>query len=1050
MTVAELWTPTETEGGVHDVVSGRVLVGIQMVDIARLSTHPVPVISEGLITVAGQGPKDSNGAGKSSFIAALSLLHADEQWRLTSGAASAAELLFTAELAAQETRWSNADRGYIIGVFASPAAKSLTELRGSALTVWLRINRKAPYLDLRWIYDLHVPVGSNDDERARQVDPLWQALPRSNGRTDFHANRLGSVLYGGHVRCVSFLSTSVRASPTANLLAQPLNELTPDRVFDAIATLTGLDRELLHEQELRTTEHTHRAAAVEAADALEQWDRDMELVEAGIRHRARAREQLGAARAAWQSRCARFLVDGVERDQEVRKALEIVGEEMSVVEGSCDGLEADLRILKDDNDFAEHFNQRKQLRSSLGNRDRELEREHDRAVGRIDDLNKRLIELRARAQAADGRTLAQAKDEEAEAHSEWKQALGDQAIAEDGVKAADRRLAEAESGDDVAAEQMRRLRDAGIPAVALLDVVVLSESERTVWENRLVPYRTALIIEPERAGSAAAVLHDLPGSMIVLAGAGTEAGAAASAALPVSADPRFPISGFLTALAGRSGDDDQQVDVAAGVVVIGDFPDPITGRVARIATAQAGLAAAEAGQKAAESALTVTARLLERARERAEAAAAADQVTGLQQQVEELRLQNDEHDRLRQELHPELAEAEAEYLKALTEQATRDQTIKTLTDEIRRLRTGLQDRADQRERLAAELQSLELAARQKAWGETADAATSYLLSLGEPEQARTVGDWNEEACHQLNEVVRLCFPDDTPRDHLPREIGELLHQQRWFRGGLEVRTPLVPSMLRALNTHLANTERQDRDDKLSIEKQRGERTKGLAAAQQGLAEAAHAALVTRASLASGIKDKLKKVAAEFDRLDQQYGGYGAGLEYPEPEPPSQPDKPWRWTVTPKWRRAEGQRMASYSLRANTAQIDEKAVKLVCAAALAGSGNRPLLLVLDELGRNLGSEHRREAVALFERIGADRNITVVGALQDDMERYAISASGLYIKLRRSSDAMPYNEAPVVNGSEPNHARVELLRDWMSSYRPDVAVDVEPVFTEDTLD
>jgi len=133
-------------------------------------------------------------------------------------------------------------------------------------------------------------------------------------------------------------------------------------------------------------------------------------------------------------------------------------------------------------------------------------------------------------------------------------------------------------------------------------------------------------------------------------------------------------------------------------------------------------------------------------------------------------------------------------------------------------------------------------------------------------------------------------------------------------------------------------------------------------------------------------------------------------------------------------------MASYRLRANTAQIDEKAVKLVCAAGLAGTGDRPLLLVLDELGRNLGSEHRREAVALFERIGADRNITVIGALQDDMERYAINASGLYIKLRRSSDAMAYNEAPVVHGSEANRARVELLSEWLSSYRPALTGDV----------
>jgi len=504
----------------------------------------------------------------------------------------------------------------------------------------------------------------------------------------------------------------------------------------------------------------------------------------------------------------------------------------------------------------------------------------------------------------------------------------------------------------------------------------------------------------------------------------------------VSADPQFPISGFLAALADRGGADPQQIDDSAGVVVIGDFADPITGRVARIAAAQAGVKAAEAGRATAQSALAVAARALERAQERTEAAEAADQVSDVQQQIEELRLQNEEHDQLRLELQPQLITAQQAFEEALKEQGTREQKISTLAEQIRRYRQTLREKADHREALDLELQQLDLAGRQQAWGETTDAATSYLLSLSEQEQHRGLGDWNEEACHQLNQVVGLCFANDTPREQLPREIDELLHQHRWLRGGLEIRVPLVPALLRGLNTHLTNTERQDRDDKLQIEQQRAARTKGLATAQLGLAEAAHAAVVQRASLAAGIKDKLKKVAAEFDRLDQQYGGYGAGLDYPEPEPPSQPDKPWRWSVTPKWRRAEGQRMASYSLRANTAQIDEKAVKLVCAAALAGSGNRPLLLVLDELGRNLGSEHRREAVALFERIGADRNITVVGALQDDMERYAISASGLYIKLRRSSDAMPYNEAPVVNGSEPNRARVELLREWLSSYRPDV--------------
>ena len=31
-------------------------------------------------------------------------------------------------------------------------------------------------------------------------------------------------------------------------------------------------------------------------------------------------------------------------------------------------------------------------------------------------------------------------------------------------------------------------------------------------------------------------------------------------------------------------------------------------------------------------------------------------------------------------------------------------------------------------------------------------------------------------------------------------------------------------------------------------------------------------------------------------------------------------------------------------------------------------------------------------------------------------------------------MAYNEAPVIAGDDANHARVELLREWLASYRP----------------
>ena len=59
----------------------------------------------------------------------------------------------------------------------------------------------------------------------------------------------------------------------------------------------------------------------------------------------------------------------------------------------------------------------------------------------------------------------------------------------------------------------------------------------------------------------------------------------------------------------------------------------------------------------------------------------------------------------------------------------------------------------------------------------------------------------------------------------------------------------------------------------------------------------------------------------------------------------------------------------------------------------------------------------------------------------MERYALEASGLYIKLRRSSDAIAYNEPPVVVGDEASRGRVELLADWLSSYRPAAKPDLE---------
>jgi chromosome segregation protein len=1026
--------------GVHDIVGSRVLVGTQMVDISRLSTHPMPMISQGLITVAGQGPKDSNGAGKSSFIAGLSLLHADDQWKLASGAAGAADLLFTAELAAQETRYSNADHGYIIGVFAAPGAATVAELAESSLTVWLRINRKAPYLDLRWRAGLYLTYGATEAQRAAQVDEMWQSLPFSNGRTDFHASRLSAVLFGGNARCVSFLSTSVRSSPTPNLLAQPLNDLSAARIFDAIANLTGLDRELEQEQALRSKEHTHRVKVLDAERDLEIWQREIALVEAGISQRRGARGQLGTSRAAWQSRCARHLVDGLERADQIRAGISQLDERADELTGELVVVNAQIDALSDDVEFARRLSEITTRREELSGRDKDLDTDHQVTVHRLDDLSSQHRQLLELARAADGRTQEVAGQEWETAKEKLERALADKGAAEAAEQQARVLLAAAEAGHDLASAQLRVLTDAGVPAAALLDVVQLADTERSGWEPRLALYRDAVVVHRDQGAQARDLLGGLPGSTLVLADEPAPA-AAKHPDLPASADPRFDLAVFLTAIGHRADGAAAMTDAAAGVIVLGGFTDPLTGRAARIAAARHDHTDKAGLLSKAEAQLTAARKVLRRAEDRVRAAEAAEQATGINADISRLRKENEATLEQREALRPALERAEDDYGKALGAAHAREETLVNLRGKRSRLHASQRLAEDEKAKLTSERDDMNLIGRQADWGESDDAARRHLLALDDSQQRRGITEWNEEACQALNDAVRLCFPDGTPAEEMPAEIRELVVEQRWQRGGLDVRVSLTPALLRALRTHLNLTEQHDSYQQAQINTQRTDRQADLATAHLGLTEAAQTSHAHRASLALGIKSTLRQVALAFDELDQAYGGYGAGLDYPEPEPPAEPDRPWQWTAAPKWRRAEGQRMGSYDLKANTAQIDEKAAKLVCAAALAAGGDRPLVLILDELGRNLGKQHRREAVALFERIGRDRNITVIGALQDDMERYALEASGLYIKLRRSSDAIAYNEPPVVVGDETSRGRVKLLADWLSSYRPAAAPDPE---------
>ncbi|AQZ70052.1 chromosome partitioning protein ParA [[Actinomadura] parvosata subsp. kistnae] len=1041
---------------VENVVGDRVLIAMQAVNISRLSTHPVPTVPGTLIVVAGAGPKDSNGAGKSSFIASITALLGDEQWRFASGAKAVSELLFNAELAsgAGSRQWASADHGYIVGVFGPPGMNGfdppthdtassgeqggsgattadgelvlaedggelfeVPDTSGGALTVWLKVNQEAPHLEIRWREGVHLAASPSEAERVARADEIWASLPKSAGKRDVVARDLTKVLYGDKVRCVSFLSTSVRSKVATNLLSQPLNEISPERVFEAIAALTGLDAELEQEREARRDEHAKRVRAAQAADRLAEFEAESKALLTTFDRRDQARIRLADALRCWRGRQARKLADAAAKDEALaadlqrhRAAGEAAAEAIAMVK-------AEIATLREDTLDRQVSQARKEL-SALQARAAKLDADRAVAENSADELRGQIPALEESRRFADGRDVPTAEQELREVRLRLNEALKALGVADQEVASAQAALDDAEGGP--AAAQLNALAATGIPATGLLDALDVAEQARdaahtpplapgpdderalgealkarygktgqgrglALGELRGWPNEHAVIVDADRLGEAAAALADLPGSVLVS---------------------------------------------AAGVSVVGAFDGVATGREARIKAAEQRLNRAKDAQESAAQAVHEGEEAVAQAQRRLEGARAGVRLAEVEARLGERRARLAELVAAVEELAPKVAEAERQAGALDFRARTRDMEIERLEGRRHRHEAERAQAREQEARVATEREALKIDALAADWGGTVETAREWLDALPEEERPRAAEEWWRVAERHLDQALRDTFPSEDETE-IPEELRFLLSERE---GSTAREQATFAAVCGALASYLRGQEEYERHQRRQIEAQLVSRQRDLSAAARGAEEAAQSTAVHRAALTAAIKARLTRVAEEFDKLDTSYGGYGATLEFPVPPAPADPEQRWQWRVTPKWRRGEGQGFVPYNRRANTALMDEKAVKLVCAAAIASSGGGHLCLVLDELGRNLGKEHRREAVALFRRIGETYGITVIGALQDDMEPYAIDACGQYIKLRRSSDAMPYNEPPVIVGHDQHAERVRALAAYVDRGTP----------------
>ena len=233
-------------------------------------------------------------------------------------------------------------------------------------------------------------------------------------------------------------------------------------------------------------------------------------------------------------------------------------------------------------------------------------------------------------------------------------------------------------------------------------------------------------------------------------------------------------------------------------------------------------------------------------------------------------------------------------------------------------------------------------------------------------------------------------------------------------------------LLDAMQVWLAETAELDEMNTERITEDRGDRLVGIESSSEACAACVGALRVIQDAIARSVSTRLEAVAAELDRLNRASGGHGAELGI-EVVPPAGPEDSWRWEVEPRWRRGPGARMLNYRAITNAAKAKLFSVHLVVAALFASGEAHGSVLILDELGNSLGSQHRREVLKALAAVAAQEGITVFGTCQDDLLVKASEVCGEAIVFERKSASDVMNAPVRVWGYDANRNRVELIAD-----------------------
>jgi hypothetical protein len=1038
-----------SEAAARGAVGRRVLTCLQTIDIGRLTSDPVFLVPGGFIAVTGQGPVDSNESSKTTFEAALSLVHGDPGWRQTSPQFSsfAAELLFDPPNAPAGAR-VRADVGFIVAVFAEAASSASDKVEGSPLSVWLRIRRHDdPGFEVAVTDGVQLAQGTSHARRIQDAKRIWASLRGPKWGPQVYAR----ALFGPGVSCLSYVSTrGGRSEQRTTLLGSDISQLTPDQIAWQLIDLAAM-RHLFQNESAQRVEFFRLSQQLKEKE--QQVARAQETVVACTRQAeaiSRRGQMLDEASAARDRHVARTIMQALDDLAQLGKDRDAAA---IAVERARQNVEEVERRLKDLDPAAVA-----RMVARTGDERAAAERARKPVADRADQLRldiemteRDLQEASSQAARWSGRASQVIEPERDQAEVAADEERTKAALARQRQDEAAAHLNAVRHGH--AGPAGDRLTEAGIGWHLLDDAVEVSENARPLLDPLLVPFSGAICVHPDDHEDAVTELAGLPGSILVSGDGPVPAGVTAA---PPGA------SGLLAWLAtyGRAADTGSAIPGL--VTVIGGFGSPRTGRQAREAAAAAALGAATAHAGSARQEAEKAAAAQENLTQELAAAHAEERRQHLSARRDRLRA---DAASLSQQLAPltdEFERADDAHRDALAEQRTLDQRRAEVSDHLAACRRQLEaqqqrliDITGLAERVLAAAWIRHLDTCRPAAQSTLAEQAAAIRPLDMPAQftalvrqrARDVlaarsADSHREILTRLEADLGVTAKVTTARNEQTRaelEGGNLdavtraclvdYHEQaaaadrRRTRDSEEKEVAALDAAIAALRTAV---DRQGQVLANSLTRAQAEHSR-LRSEYDNAYDEVHATDTNlrniQRSLEHQVRGLFTRISQKFNEIRYRDGGYGGELEF-QISPPSL-DVPrdaalsdraaqagWHLAATPRWARRPPDSGAAdhvaYYEQANTAQYKLATIQLVLAALLANEDPIGRLLILDELGDGLGETHRERVLDALRRAAEETGITVLATVQDDIQEEAFARCSEVLLLRYPSDADLLNE------------------------------------------